>query len=177
MQGTEGGEGKIWQEGPKDFVWRNWTLLKVSAELWIINLIFWMCHTMCLLPFLWGAQCDTLGGSHLCLTAAEAHGSQFEMQPMPTTFANLREWRFNLKYLYFFICKEKCCSFFQGSLVGKKLFLKHTDGVAVSAGGNSWNNFCTGSWNNLWQILYGFIWINQNGWNRCLLKEERIQVR
>lgn len=33
MQGTAGGEGKIWQEGPKDFVWRDWTLHKVSAEL------------------------------------------------------------------------------------------------------------------------------------------------
>lgn len=32
MQGTAGGEGKIWQEGPKDFVWRDWTLHKVSAE-------------------------------------------------------------------------------------------------------------------------------------------------
>lgn len=33
MQGTAREEGKIWQEGPKDFVWRDWTLLKVSVEL------------------------------------------------------------------------------------------------------------------------------------------------
>lgn len=101
----------------------------------------------------------------------------FEMQPMPTIFAHLTEWWFDLKYLYFFICKEKCCSFFRGSLVGKKLFLKHTDAVVVSAGGNSWNCFSTGGWNNLCQVLYGFIWVNQNGWNKCLLKEERIQVK
>lgn len=147
--GSSGKRRENLAEGPKDFVWRDGTLHKVSAELWTINLILWRCHTTCLLPFLWGAQCDTLGGSHLFPTPAEAHENQFEMQPMPTTFANLREWCFDLKCVYFFICKEKCCPFFHGSLVGKKLFLKYTDAIVVSAGGISWNSFSTGGWNNL----------------------------
>lgn len=162
MQGTAREEGKIWQEGPKDFFRTDWTLLKFQQN---YEQLIWFCG--CVTPCVCFPFCEepsvTLWVALTCAPQLQKPMRVlFEMQPMPTIFANLREWWFELKYLYCFICKGKYCPFFHGSLVGKKLFLKHTDAVVVSAGGNSWNCFSTGGWNNLWQILYGFIWVNQN---------------